>query len=126
MNGHDNRRAVRQLKNLPTYFRNGDRTSEQAARRRRPQRQDQLWLHDRAFLIEPPPAEVDLIGARTLVQAALAALLVLEVLDRIGHEYFTAIDAGFFHRAVEHAAGGTDKRPPGKIFLISRLFADHQ
>ena len=36
----------------------------------------------------------------------------------------SAVDAGFFQRAVEHLPGGTDERLAGEVFLVARLLAD--
>ena len=58
------------------------------------------------------------------MQAAFAALLELEMLDRIGDEHLAAVDAGIDDRAVEHAACRTDERMALSVLLVARLLAD--
>ena len=43
---------------------------------------------------------------------------------RIGDVDFLAIDAGFFKRAIEYLAGGSDERFAGDIFFVAGLLAD--
>src|SRR5215475_15934607 len=69
-----------------THLRDRHHASEQAARRSGAKRNNRRRLDDRALLIEPPFAALDLVGVGPLVAAPLAAHLVLEVLDRIGNE----------------------------------------
>src|SRR5262245_59092433 len=121
------RMRVIKLMRLAAHARDGDDAPEQAARGGRAQRHDGGWLDDRALLDEPPLAAVDLVGVRTLVQTPLAAHLVLEVLDRVGHENVVARDAGLFQRLVQDAAGRSHERLAGEILLIAGLLADqHQ
>jgi hypothetical protein len=58
------------------------------------------------------------------VDPALAALLELEVLDRVGDVDRLALETRFGQGLVEYLAGRTDERRALAIFLISRLFAD--
>ena len=94
--------------------------AEHAARRGRAERHD----HRRACTIaalalEPPAAALDLVGVRPLVQAPLAAHLVLEMLHRVGDE---ASRRGRCRRppAPGRAPGRPDRRtacrrgPPGR------------
>jgi hypothetical protein len=57
------------------------------------------------------------------VQAPLAAHLVLEVLDGVGHEYIVTRNTGLFERAIENPAGRTDERFASQVFLIAGLLA---
>ena len=66
----------------------------------------------------------DLAGGRTLVQPALAALDVLEVLDGVGDVSFGAVDADFGQRTVEDLAGGADEGAALQVLLIAGLLAD--
>ena len=77
-----------------------------------------------ALQLQPHLAALDLVCVRPLVQPALAAHLVLEVLDRIGDEDFLARDAGIRQRLVEDAPGGPDERLAGQVLLVARLLAD--
>src|SRR5262249_20251040 len=76
------------------------------------------------FDVEPDAAALDLVGVRTLVQAPLAAHLVLEVLDGIGDEGIRPLDPRFRQRPVENPPGGADERLAGKVFLVAGLLAD--
>src|SRR5262249_51708792 len=67
---------------------------------------------------------VELGGPWRLVNAALAALLELEVLDRVGDVKLLARQTGLGERLVEDLARGPDERRTLKIFLVSRLLAD--
>ena len=75
-------------------------------------------------LVEPDLATLDLVIVRPLVQPALAAHLMLEMLDRIGDESLLAGNAGVLERGIEDAAGRADERLAGEVFLVARLFAD--
>src|SRR5262249_53444396 len=59
-----------------------------------------------------------------LVDTALAARDELEVLHRVGHVEFFAIEAGLDERAIEHFARGPHERRPAQILLVTRLLAD--
>src|SRR5690606_26600912 len=62
-----------------------------------------------------------------LVQASLAALDELEVLDRIGLVNLLSVDPGAVEMRVEHPAGGPDERASRQVLLVARLLADdHQ
>ena len=78
-----------------------------------PERDDDRRPDQRSLGVEPDPAAFDLVIVGTLVQAAFAAHLVLEMLDRVGDEGLLARDAGVAQRLVQNAAGGPDKRFAG-------------
>ena len=92
---------------------------------RRSERDDDRWLDHLPFELEPDLAALDFVGVGTLVQAALAAHLVLEMLHRVGDENLRAGDLRFRQGAVEDLAGGPDERLAGKVFLVAGLLA-HQ
>jgi hypothetical protein len=100
------------------------RAAEYAAHRGRPHGDDHRGLDDCALQILPPAAAIDLMGIGPLVQAALAAHLVLEVLDRIGDEHLVAGDAGVSESTIQHPSGGPDERQSGQILLVTGLLAD--
>jgi hypothetical protein len=58
------------------------------------------------------------------VDAPLAALLELEVLDGVGDVDLAAIDADRRERLVEFAPGGTDERAPRAILAVAGRLAD--
>ena len=91
----------------------------------RAKRHCQLRLDDLALEIEPEMTALDLIGVRLLVQPPLAALLELEMLDRIGDENLAPVDTRIGKRAVEDAARRPDEWLAGAILLVTRLLA-HQ
>ncbi len=58
------------------------------------------------------------------MEAPFAALLKLEMLDRVGDVHAGTVDPGVAECAVEHLPGRADKRPAGKILLVAGLLAD--
>lgn len=66
----------------------------------------------------------DFVIVRPFVQPSLAPHLVFEMFDGIGDVGVAAGDAGILQRGIENAAGRTDERFAGEIFLIARLLAD--
>src|SRR5215216_39757 len=103
----------------------GHHTPKQTARRCGAERDDRRRLDDGALLFEPPPASLDLIGIRTLVQAPLAAHLELEVFHGIGDEGVIARNARRRERLIENPTCRSDERLAGAVFLVTRLLA-HQ
>ena len=93
--------------------------------RLRAERNDDRWLDHLLFELEPDLAALDFVGVGTLVQAALAAHLMLEMLHRVGDENLRAGDLRFRQGPVEDLPGGPDERLAGKVFLVAGLFA-HQ
>src|SRR5207237_5999162 len=127
VDGDVSRRPVGELEGLSSHFCDGDDAPDQAAPGARTERDDRRRLYDRALLVEPPLAALDLIGVRTLVKPPLAALLELEVLDRVGDEGVAARDAGVGQRLIENPSGWADERLARQILLVARLLADqHQ
>src|SRR6516165_6199444 len=81
-------------------------------------------LNEIDLVVEPPAASVDLARVGLLVEAPLAARLVLEMLHGVGDVDFIPLDAGRFERLVEHLAGGAHEGQSGQIFLVARLLTD--
>ncbi len=75
-------------------------------------------------MIEPPAAGGDLAAVRGLVQAALAAGLVLEVLHGVGHVGLAPLDPSLGQGPVQHPAGRTDEGLARQVLLVARLLAD--
>src|SRR5260370_39105062 len=90
-----------------------------------PQAEDDVGLYERELGVKPWAARDNFCFRRFLVNAPLAALFEFEVLDGIGDVNIRPVDACLFERAGQQTAGGSDKRLPGKIFLIARLLAYH-
>jgi hypothetical protein len=60
-----------------------------------------------------------------LVHAALAPRRPLEVLYRVGHVHFVAVEPRLAERCIEQRAGGSDERSALDVFSITWLLADH-
>src|SRR5256886_2673102 len=84
--------------------------AEDRARRRRAEAHEHLGLDRRDLRLHPRAAGRELAEARRLVDAALAALDELEVLDRVRHVEALAAEAHLGQRPVEHLARRTDER----------------
>ena len=89
------------------------------------QRQDEMRADQGNLLVDPDATHLDLITIGPLVQALLAARLVLEMLHRVGEIDRCPIDAGVGQRAIEQAAGWPDEGTAGDILLITGLLAHH-
>src|SRR5262249_17441482 len=59
------------------------------------------------------------------MNAPLAALLPLEMLDHVREVNARAVDACVRHCAVQQTAGGAHERTPFDVFFIARLFPYH-
>src|SRR5580765_1049690 len=105
-------------------LRDPELVAEDRASRRRTEADEHVRLDRGELGFEPRPARVELRCARRLVDPALAALLELEVLDRVGDVDLFALQPGFGQRPVEHLARRPDERRSLKIFLIAGLLAD--
>jgi hypothetical protein len=64
------------------------------------------------------------LGVRPLVDAALPARLVPEVLDEVRDVDLAAVDARLLERAVEEGAGRPDERDALAILAVPGLLAD--
>ena len=98
----------------PRIFVTGDRLAEQRLRGRRAERDDQVGLDQRELLVEPPAAGLDLAGIRLRVDAALAARLELEMLDRIGDVDLLPVDAGLVEIASKTLPAGPTNGLPAR------------
>ena len=76
--------------------------------------------------VEPGMAGVHLGRRRSLVDAPLAAQLVLEVLDGVRHVQLPTIDPGRPHALPQHSAGGTDERFALEVLTVTGLLADQR
>jgi hypothetical protein len=103
----------------------GHVASQQRARRDRAQREQRDGLHQCDFAFEPVVAGIGLALRGCLVDAALAAQLVLEMLHRVGHVEPLARPSEFRHGAIEQPPGRAHERPTRQILLVARLLADH-
>ena len=120
-----NPRAIGKGMGHAARFRDGDGTAENASRGRAPHRQYDGGPDQRALVIQPPSAGLDLACVWPRVKSPLTAPFKLEMLDRIGHENRVSLDPDLLQRPIEHFAGRTDKRFSGAVFVVARLLA-HQ
>ena len=120
----DKHGAARSREDFAANLGESDGSAQHATRRRDAKRNDEIGPYKGTLLIEPPAAAVDLVGARTLVQAALATLLEFEMFDGIGDEDLDLIQAGVSGRAVENATGRADEGATAQILVVARLFPD--
>src|SRR3954471_3566142 len=95
-------------------------------RRRRAQADDDERVDGLELGSEPGTAGFDLFRSRLLVEAALAALLELEVLHRIGDVDVGARQAGALESLVENAARGSDEDGALAVLHVARLLSDQQ
>src|SRR2546430_7348452 len=94
------------------------------ARRRRAEADEHLGLDRRDLGLHPGAAGRELAQPRRLVDAALAALDELEVLDRVRDVEPLPVQAHLDQRAVEHLARRANERRALQILLIAGLLAD--
>src|SRR5262245_55885784 len=87
------------------------------------QRDHKTWPQSSELALQPPAAGGDFAGIRLLMDASLAARLVLEMLHHIGEVKLGAIEAGIRDGAIEQLAGWSDEGPAGKVLLVARLLA---
>jgi hypothetical protein len=69
-------------------------------------------------MVQPPFAALDSIGARPLVQPALATLLEFEMFDCICNEYITAGNASRGQSLIEDTPAGPTKGLPAIFSLF--------
>src|SRR2546426_9249879 len=94
------------------------------ARRRRAEADEHLGLDRRDLGLHPGAAGRELAQARRLVDATLAALDELEVLDRVRDVEPLPVQPHLDQRPVEHLARRADERRALQILLIAWLLAD--
>lgn len=127
MDGNERRSSVVEPMDPSARSGDSDHPPQQAASRGGSECDDGGGLHEGALVIEPPSAAFDLIGIWSFVQPPLPTHLVLEMLDRIGHEDVAAGNVGLRERLIENSPCRSDERLSGQVFLVSRLLSDqHQ
>src|SRR5690349_21040729 len=126
MHRGDHHPASRCFDSAPTLLRYLEGLPHDRLCRSRAEANDNLWLDEPDFLVEPGMTRPHLGVVRLLVDAArtLLAPLPLEVLHRVRDVHIPAIDACFLEGPIEESARWADKRMTGAIFLISGLFTD--
>lgn len=94
VHGDEALHAARQRDEPPAIDVDRHRLAHQTSRCRSPHGDGYDRLNEIELVVEPPAAGVDLASVRLLVNAALAARLVLEVLHRVSDVDLAALDAG--------------------------------
>ena len=108
----------------PSTPRDRKRLAGEGQDRRGAERDHELGVHELQLLFQPPAVVLDLACRRFLVDAALSALLELEVLDGIGDVNAVSVDAGLRHRPLQELAGRSHERPALPVLLVAGLLAD--
>src|SRR5947199_2336107 len=109
---------------VAAILRDPERVAEDRAGRRGAEADENLRLDQGQLGVEPRTTSLELVRPWRLMDSALAALLELEVLDRVGDVELLALETRFGQRLVKHLAGRTDEWRALPIFLIPRLFSD--
>ncbi len=99
--------------------------AEQRGRCRGTQADDHRRFHPCDLALQPRPAGVYMTALRALVQAHLAAPLVVEMLHRVGQVQRAAFDAQFLQRAVQQLSGRAREGAATQVLDITGLFT-HQ
>ena len=127
MAGDEEFQPVRPLQHAPAVLADLDGLAVDGSCCAATQTQDELGFHQFDLALQPHIAGLDLADARVLVDAALAAHLVFEVLDGVGDVGRVAAEACLFQRAGEHLPGWTHERLAREVLLVAGLLAhDHQ
>lgn len=124
MDGDKHAGAARLRKDCTANLGKGDGSAQHATRRGDAKRHDEIGPYQGLLLIEPPPATIDFVGVRALVQATFATHLEFEVLDCVGDEELDPVKPRLSNRAVEDAAGRSNEGATAQILVIARLFPD--
>src|SRR5437762_2346037 len=83
-------------------------TPKNRACRRCSQGDEKLWTDQLHLLLPPRQARFDLMPIGTPMQPELAPSLPLEMLHRVRHVAFCAVDAGVRERAIEEPSRRAD------------------
>ena len=85
---------------------------------------DQVWLDDSQFRLQPGAARCDFARVRLLMDSAFPAGLPFEVFDRVRHVNLRPINSGVLERAIHDFSGRTHEWFARHIFVVARLFAN--
>ena len=126
MDGHKHGGRKRRAPCPSPHLVEPDGLAEDGLGRRDAEANDHARLHELCFRLQPGPAGRNFRGGRLFVFPTLSLGLPFEVFHGIGDIDLTPRNADFSQRLVQDLPCGTDKRFPGQVFLIARLFADEQ
>src|ERR1700683_4728371 len=99
------------------------RGATHSPQRRGTERDDDPGLEPTDLGNEPDTAGLDMAQLRSLVQPPLTARLPIEVLHRIGDEYFCPRDVRFSEQLIQYLARRPHKRASLAVLGIARLLA---
>src|SRR3954454_12232920 len=120
---HDHGRELG-LERLAAGLGDLDVAPHERLRRHRTETDEHARLDHGELGLQPRAAGVDVLRARALMDAALAALLEVEVLDRVGDVDERAVDPGLDERLVEDPARRADERMTLAVLAVAGLLAD--
>ena len=126
MNGGETLAAIGPVQKTAALARKDNCPTHERACRERAKSDDESWLDQHQFLIEPPTAFFHFVPVRMFVKAPFAALLMLEMFYGVGDIDRTAVEPCLFQSQIEDTAGRPNERTTLPVFLIARLFADQQ
>src|SRR5262249_24004160 len=124
MIGRDGLRRIARLRELAAVARDPELVAENHLRGGGTEADEHVRLDQRQLRFEPRAAGAEFRSPRRLVDAALAALLDLEVLDGVGDVELLARQTGFGERLLQHLTRRPDERRTLPVFVVSRLLAD--
>ena len=124
MDGDEDPRSVRRVHDSAPVTLHRDSTSCETLRGGRSEGDHKSRIYCLDFVKQPMPADLDFAGVGTLVQPSFAALLELEMLDRVGDVNTASIHARLDKRPVKQQTCRPDERTAFPVFSISRLLAD--
>ena len=124
VNGGDDLIGVRGGEDLAVVAHEAEGAAEEALGGGGPEAQDDAGFDGVDLGLEPRAAGRDLGHAGVLVEAELAALDELEVLDGVGEVDRRAVDVEVGEDLIEDAAGGADEGQALQVFLVAGLLAD--
>ena len=125
MNGGEAWAAIGPAQETAALARKDDLTAHQRMCGERAETDDESWIDQRHFFIEPPAALFYFVWIRAFVEAPFAALLVLKMLNGIGDVDYTTVKPGPFQGAIEDTASRPNEWAAFPVFRIARLFTNH-
>src|SRR5947209_1839399 len=114
------------LDRAPAHVAELELRAEERLARRGPQQDERTRVDDVELGAQPRHAGLDLRAVGRLVDAPLAALVELEVLDDVGDVDVAAVDPDLLERPVELAPGRADEGVPLAVLAIPRHLADQR
>jgi len=120
----DHRRRPHRFDDESAILHDAERRTEQRLGGCRAEAHDYLRRDLRDLLLQPREAGAHFARVRRLVNATLRSRVArpLEMLHRVRHVHFVAVDSGGVECVIEQPSRGTDERPALFVFHVARLF----